>query len=96
VDWVIEKSKEPKDDAVTLSTIHGSKGLEWWTVFVVDLVEGILPHRKSLKGQSLREETRLCYVAITRSKENLYLMAAEQYGGESVELSRYIRVLQNN
>ncbi|SFU95164.1 ATP-dependent helicase [Alicyclobacillus macrosporangiidus] len=94
VDWVIEKSRQPKDDAVQLMTIHKSKGLEWWTVFVVDLVEGILPHRKSLSGPSLREETRLCYVAITRAKENLYLMAAQQYGGEPVELSRYLRVLQ--
>jgi DNA helicase-2/ATP-dependent DNA helicase PcrA len=94
VDWVIEKSREPKDDAVQLMTIHKSKGLEWWTVFVVDMVEGILPHRKSLTGPGLREETRLCYVAITRAKENLYLMAAQQYGGEPVELSRYVRVLQ--
>ncbi|MCL6598918.1 MAG: UvrD-helicase domain-containing protein [Alicyclobacillus macrosporangiidus] len=94
VDWIIEKSKEPKDDAVQLMTIHKSKGLEWTTVFVAGLAEGLLPHKKSRAGESLREETRLCYVAITRAKENLYLLAAKQYGDKERQLSRFVKALQ--
>ena len=95
VEWVIEKSKTPTKDSVTLSTIHRSKGLEYETVFVVGLAEGLLPHKKSVAGEPLREETRLCYVAITRAKENLFLLAAKNYGGKPRDLSRFIRALQN-
>ncbi|TDY37737.1 UvrD-like helicase family protein, partial [Alicyclobacillus sacchari] len=95
VDWIIEKSKEPKDEAVQLMTIHKAKGLEWTTVFVAGLAEGLLPHKKSLKGEELREETRLCYVAITRARENLYLLSAKWYGDKERELSRFITALQD-
>jgi DNA helicase-2/ATP-dependent DNA helicase PcrA len=94
VDWVIERSQEPKEDAVGLSTIHRSKGLEWNTVFVAGLAEGLLPHKKNLVGDGLLEETRLCYVAITRAKENLYLLSSAVYGETALDTSRYIRVLQ--
>ncbi|MCF8567896.1 ATP-dependent helicase [Alicyclobacillus tolerans] len=94
VDWVTEWSQKPKRDAVQLMSIHRSKGLEFETVFVTGLVEGLLPHKKSLTEEGLREETRLCYVAITRAKENLYLLSSETYGNTAFERSRYIKVLQ--
>ncbi|MCL6441847.1 MAG: ATP-dependent helicase [Alicyclobacillus sp.] len=94
VEWIIERSKAPKDDAVQLMTVHKSKGLEWRTVFVAGLAEGLLPHKKSRAGEALREETRLCYVAITRAQENLYLLAAKKYGDKERELSRFVRALQ--
>ena len=93
VDRIVERSKEPKKDAVQLSTIHRSKGLEYLTVFVVGMVEGLLPHKNSLEGESLREETRLCYVGLTRAKENLYLLAAKRYGSKELPLSRYLTAL---
>ncbi|KPV45662.1 ATP-dependent helicase [Alicyclobacillus ferrooxydans] len=94
VDWVIEWSQSPKRDAVQLMSIHRSKGLEFETVFVTGLVEGLLPHKKSLTEEGVREETRLCYVAITRARENLYLLSSETYGDTAFEMSRYIKALQ--
>ncbi|PIR88777.1 MAG: ATP-dependent DNA helicase PcrA [Candidatus Harrisonbacteria bacterium CG10_big_fil_rev_8_21_14_0_10_44_23] len=58
---------------VLLMTVHISKGLEFDTVFVIGLSEGILPHEKSmLKSDEVEEERRLMYVAITRAKNRLY------------------------
>ncbi len=93
VDWLIERSKTPVQDAVQLSTIHRSKGLEYDTVFIGGLAEGILPYKKAVAGEALREETRLCYVAITRARENLFLMTASQYGGKPREMSRFVQIL---
>jgi len=95
VDWVIERSREPKQEAVQLMTIHRSKGLEFETVFVAGLAEGLLPYKKSLDEIGIREETRLCYVAMTRARENLYLLSSEIYSGKAFELSRFIKVLQS-
>ncbi len=67
------------DDVVTLMTIHASKGLEFKVVFIIGMEEGILPHQNSLFEKSeLEEERRLCYVAITRAKEKLYISNAER------------------
>ena len=68
---------EYKDDPnrVSLMTVHSVKGLEFDYVFVVGLEEGIFPHVNSLMDNSeLEEERRLCYVAITRAKDKLYLV----------------------
>ncbi len=83
------------DDVVTLMTIHGSKGLEFKIVFIIGMEEGILPHQNSLfDRESLEEERRLCYVAITRAKEKLYITNAERrmlYGKTSANMpSRFI------
>lgn len=62
------------DDKVTLMTIHSAKGLEYSVVFIVGFGEEILPSARSKDDQSqLEEERRLCYVAITRAKELLYI-----------------------
>ncbi|MBQ7104409.1 MAG: UvrD-helicase domain-containing protein [Bacilli bacterium] len=81
-DFLLETSlltdvNEYKDDPnrVSLMTVHSVKGLEFDNVFVVGLEEGIFPHVNSLMDNSeLEEERRLCYVAITRAKEKLYLV----------------------
>ena len=66
------------DGAVTLMTMHGAKGLEFKFVFVAGLEEGIFPHSRALLDKNeLEEERRLCYVAITRAKEKLYLLRAQ-------------------
>ncbi len=70
-----DKDKEKKEkNSVKLMTIHKSKGLEFPVVFVVGMDEDIFPHCSS-KDQSvdIEEERRLCYVALTRAKEKLYL-----------------------
>ncbi|MDD3335087.1 MAG: DNA helicase PcrA [Eubacteriales bacterium] len=64
---------------VTLMTIHSAKGLEFPTVFIAGLEEGIFPSGRSLHDDKrLEEERRLCYVAITRARERLYLSYASQ------------------
>ena len=66
-------------DQVNLMTIHAVKGLEFDTVFVIGLEEGIFPHSNSLMSSSeIEEERRLCYVAITRAEEKLYLLNARR------------------
>ncbi|HWI60669.1 MAG TPA: UvrD-helicase domain-containing protein [Symbiobacteriaceae bacterium] len=64
---------EKGEDVVKLQTIHSSKGLEYPVVFVVGMEQGVLPNRRALEEGSLEEERRLCYVAMTRAREQLYL-----------------------
>ncbi len=83
------------DNVVTLMTIHSSKGLEFNNVFITGLEEGIFPHSNSFQDkEQLEEERRLCYVAVTRAKNNLYLLNARKrtiYGESSYNLpSRFI------
>jgi len=69
--------KNGKRKAVTLMTIHAAKGLEFKTVFIVGMEEGLFPHSRSLtEKEELEEERRLCYVGITRAMEKLYLTFA--------------------
>jgi len=65
-----------RDKRLVLSTIHSAKGLEWDTVFLIHLVDGCLPSSYSMvREDSVEEERRLFYVAATRAKRNLYLVA---------------------
>ena len=67
-------SKDDERDQVQLLTIHAAKGLEWPIVFVTGLEEGTLPHERSLPTpEGIEEERRLCYVALTRAGEKLFL-----------------------
>jgi DNA helicase-2/ATP-dependent DNA helicase PcrA len=79
---------EPKERAVTMTTMHGAKGLEYQVVFIAGLEEGFMPHARSLEGRAtdvggklandVEEERRLLYVSITRAKDRLYLCRAKQ------------------
>ena len=83
------------NDLPTLLTLHAAKGLEFGTVFIVGMNEGLLPHSRSLEDMdALEEERRLCYVGITRAKDRLFLLHTfrrTQYGTtEFSEPSRFL------
>ena len=86
---------DPEADAVILMTIHSAKGLEFPTVFLVGMEETIFPGIRAIGEQEeMEEERRLCYVAITRAKEKLYLSSARSrmiFGKTTVnKVSRFV------
>ena len=88
-------------DRVTLMTIHAVKGLEFDNVFITGLEEGLFPHMNSMNSNSeIEEERRLCYVAITRARNKLYITNARTrilYGQEQANIvSRFINEIDEN
>ena len=85
-----------QEDSVTLMTLHSAKGLEFPVVFLVGMEEGIFPGYKSIgEPKELEEERRLCYVGITRAKQNLFISCARQrtiFGSTSCnQVSRFVK-----
>ncbi len=71
-------SYESSANKITLMTLHSAKGLEFNTVFITGLEEGLLPHRRALnQTDQLEEERRLMYVGMTRAKQELFLTLAQ-------------------
>ncbi|MEN9826346.1 MAG: helicase PcrA, partial [Pseudomonadota bacterium] len=74
VEPTVKGVQSGESDAITLMTIHSSKGLEFPVVFICGLEEGVLPHNNSLESEpAIEEERRLLYVAMTRARESLTL-----------------------
>ncbi|TAL40957.1 MAG: ATP-dependent helicase, partial [Salinibacterium sp.] len=75
---MLDRRREVPSDAVQLLTIHSAKGLEWPIVFLVGLEEGVFPAAQAIErgGEAIEEERRLCYVAMTRARDELHLSAA--------------------
>ncbi len=72
-------SHDPDQDCVVMMTMHAAKGLEFPVVFLVGAEEGIFPGMRAIgETEEMEEERRLCYVAMTRAKEKLYLTCANQ------------------
>lgn len=76
-----------------LSTLHSSKGLEFTEVFLVDVNDGVIPHRKATVEADFEEERRLLYVGMTRAKEHLHLFYCKERYGKSVDPSPFIENL---
>ena len=100
---IVADTADHKDDdnVLTLMTMHSAKGLEFKVVFLIGMEEGIMPHSMSLNdGKELEEERRLCYVAITRAKEKLYISNAKKrmlFGKTNVfPPSRFISEIDSN
>jgi ATP-dependent DNA helicase Rep len=89
------ESREEEVDAVSLSTLHAAKGLEYGHVFMVGVEEGVLPHQRSESPEQIEEERRLMYVGITRAQRSLQISYCNKrkQGKEwqSCEASRFIK-----
>ena len=90
VTLLTDREQVLQSDFVQLMTVHASKGLEFDTVFVTDLNEGIFPNERALQDShdGVEEERRLAYVAFTRARKKLYLLDA---GGFSFILQRVLK-----
>ncbi len=98
----LKKSKRRKgQNAVTFSTFHSAKGLEFEHVYMIDLVEGVIPSKDDDRGtpevkQALMEEAaRLFYVGMTRAKVNLQMISYKERDGEKTSESRFISDVRN-
>jgi DNA helicase-2/ATP-dependent DNA helicase PcrA len=101
VDFVAELDErqrsqhEPTKEAVTLTTIHAAKGLEWQAVYVFGLTEGYLPIAYAQAASEIEEERRLLYVAVTRAQQQLSLSYAQRdAAGRPSSPSRFLRALE--
>lgn len=87
------------DSSLILSTIHGAKGLEFDTVYMIDLIQGEFPTGIALESEKagspdfMEEERRLFYVGMTRAKKRLKLIARNSVNGEKVPISEFITTL---
>lgn len=86
-------NEDPDEPSVHLLSVHASKGLEFKTVHIIDLVEDTFPNTKLMNngGGGIEEERRLFYVAVTRSKHNLFLYSPLQMGNKKASISRFIQ-----
>ncbi|MDP9806781.1 DNA helicase-2/ATP-dependent DNA helicase PcrA [Trueperella bonasi] len=78
-----QANNEPATNAVTLSTLHAAKGLEWTAVFLVGMSEGLMPISHAKTAENIAEERRLLYVGVTRAREELFLSYATGNRGKS-------------
>lgn len=77
-------------NAVTLTTLHSSKGLEFEVVYIIDVNEGVMPYKKAILDEDIEEERRLFYVGMTRAKCQLNICYIEEMNDKKVEESRFI------
>ncbi len=85
-----EDTRYKQDDGVTLSTMHGAKGLEYRVVIIIDANESITPHMKAVLEEDIEEERRMFYVAMTRAKERLHIIYLLKRYEKELEPSRFI------
>jgi len=101
-DWISDYTRELKKtnqtkqaerdcDAVTLTTMHSSKGLEYDTVIIIDANEEICPHKRSVFPEQIEEERRMFYVAMTRAKKQLHILYAKSRYNHKLESSRFVQ-----
>ncbi len=98
----IKRLSKNNENAITLSTIHRAKGLEYNAVYVACAAEGNLPHDHALEAyrsgepSPLEEERRLMYVAVTRARKDLYISVPEKRRGRKAYPSRFLAPITRN
>lgn len=86
----VQQTKDQETEAITLATMHSSKGLEYQVVILIDVNEGIVPHRKAVLDADLEEERRMFYVAMTRAKKYLHIFYVKERYNKEMEPSRFL------
>lgn len=89
-----ENAEQEKEDAVSIMTMHASKGLEFPIVILPDVNEGHIPHKKAISEEELEEERRMLFVAMTRAKEKLfffYIRESKEKEAGNILPSRFIK-----
>ncbi len=79
-----------EEDAVMLSTLHASKGLEYEAVFLADVNESVIPHKKAVLDEDIEEERRMFYVGMTRAKKRLHIYYVKERYHKKMEVSRFL------
>ena len=87
------KSRSQGGEGVALMTMHGVKGLEYDTVFIIQGNEGSIPYKKAKSPDDIEEERRLFYVAMTRAKRKLIISYVKEKNGKSLSPSRFVNEL---
>ena len=91
-----DKDEEEESSGVNLSTVHGAKGLEFHTVFVIGCEEQLFPHWRSMeRDEDLEEERRLMYVAVTRAERCLFITSANFRKGQFNARSRFLDEIED-
>ena len=85
-----EQFRKENPNAVSFMTMHGAKGLEFDTVFVIGANEKITPYKKAETVEEIEEERRLFYVAMTRAKKRLVISYTKEKNGKKMEASRFV------
>lgn len=80
---------------LNLMTMHGSKGLEFDVVYIIDFIEGMMPYKKAKTAEELEEERRMMYVAMTRARHELYIYSPLRKGLKDCTISRFSKGLKN-
>ncbi len=94
-EWCEQLAKKQNPvSAIRLSTLHASKGLEFDTVFIIDVNETIVPYKKAVLEPEIEEERRLFYVGMTRAKKRLYLLHSGQIHNKEMAPSRFLEEIQ--
>ena len=88
------KENEDSKEGVVVSTMHSTKGLEFERVFLPDVNEDVIPHKKSLKEEDIEEERRLFYVGVTRAKKYLHILSVKKLYNKDSRPSRFLVELE--
>ena len=88
----LETAEENRNNnnGVQLMTFHSAKGLEFTDVHIIDVVDGIIPHKKSKTEREIEEERRMLYVGMTRSMKNLYIYVPQSIDEKAVKPSQFL------
>lgn len=87
----LAEQKKQNSDALLLATLHSVKGLEFCSVFILDVNEGVMPYKKAVLEKDIEEERRLFYVGMTRAKHNLTICSTKSVQNKDAIPSRFVQ-----